>query len=341
MYGWGADDVNKWNKPGGYKYDDAKKPYLDELAATAKPASKRSYAAKIEPDLTLVDPKGRTLVSESKNPVQIVIDGTGSMQKWPAEIFDRLPLLYQTLSQYESDVELSLNVIGDATTDDWPLQVNDFGKGVDLEKHLKALHAEGRGGAGIRESYELYAYFAQQHVETPNAVNPFLIFMGDEQFYDKVDPGQVEHYLGDSLQAPMDTKELLQQIGQRFDVYFLRKPYAGRDEAIKGVWQDALGPQKVIDVYDPQRIVDVALGLIAKRWGHFDDFELNLSARQDAKGIDTVMTSLNAVDAGIGINSIVADADGSPKATESMAKSINLTAVDELPDVSKGLGGGS
>ena len=31
---------------------------------------------------------------------------TGSMQTWPAEIFDRLPLLYNTLAQYRPDLEV-------------------------------------------------------------------------------------------------------------------------------------------------------------------------------------------------------------------------------------------
>ncbi|MDO8628299.1 MAG: hypothetical protein Q7R56_00925, partial [Nanoarchaeota archaeon] len=101
MYSWG-DDTSVWKNPGKYAYDEAKKPYLEKLAKEAD--SERIYTKKKEPNLALVDPKGKTLTSQSKNPIIVCVDGTGSMQKWPAEIFDRLPLLYQTLSQYRDDV---------------------------------------------------------------------------------------------------------------------------------------------------------------------------------------------------------------------------------------------
>ena len=45
---------------------------------------------------------------------------TGSMANWPFEIFDRLPLLYNTLSQYREDLEICFAAIGDAGVDRSP-----------------------------------------------------------------------------------------------------------------------------------------------------------------------------------------------------------------------------
>jgi len=299
MYSWG-DDTKAWKSPGAYDYGEAMKPYLEKEKAVAP--DDRSYAVnKKGPDLKLVDPKGRTITTESEFPVIIGVDGTGSMQTWPAEIFDRLPLLYTTLAKYqldpatkESRVALSFGVIGDAASDKWPVQISDFGKGVTLDTYLKALKPEGGGGPGIRESYELFAQYLDTNVSTPKAVSPFLILMGDEKFYEQVDPTQAKTFLGTDIGQPRDSRELWRSLAQRFDIYLLRKSYAGRDEEIRSQWDAVLAPQHIIPVDDPARVVDVAIGLIAQRWGQATDFQKSLKARQDSKGITKVMESLRA-----------------------------------------------
>ncbi|MBI2666263.1 hypothetical protein HYX13_01490 [Candidatus Woesearchaeota archaeon] len=293
MYSWGSDDTAGWKNPGGYKYDEAKAPYLEDLAKKAEKEGPRTYLKKREPDMKQVDPKGKTISTQSKNPIIFGIDGTGSMQKWPAEFFDRAPLLYQTLSQYRDDVEISFSVIGDAIADDFPLQVADFDKGVALDAKLKALHGEGRGGPGIRESYELFAYFMLEHAETPKAEKPFLFILGDEKFYDAVNPAQVEKYIGDKPQE-MSSIKVWQELAKRYDIRLLHKEYPGRDEEVLTQWREAIGTQNIVPIYDSLRVVDVAMGLVAKSWGHFDDFEKNLGARQDEEGVSTVMQSVRA-----------------------------------------------
>lgn len=293
MYSWG-DDTASWKNPGKYDFGSARRAYLDGLKKEADDKGPRTYSTKKGPKMDLVNPKGKELITESENPIVIAVDGTGSMQTWPAEIFDRLPLLYQTLSKYKADTEISFSVIGDATSDQWPVQVGAFGKGPALDDVLKALHPEGGGGGGIRESYELFAYFMHEHAKTPKATSPFMIIMGDEKFYETVNPDQVKHYLGDKMQDVADSKDIWKALAQRFDIYVLRKQYAGHDKEIVAQWAEAIGEQKIIPLYDPTRVVDVAMGLVAKRWGQFGDFKKSLGARQDSDGIEKVMSSLRA-----------------------------------------------
>ncbi len=294
MYSWG-DDTSIWKNPGKYNYDAAKKPYLEKLAKEAD--SERTYTKKKEPNLTLVDPKGKTISSQSENPIIVCVDGTRSMQKWPAEIFDRLPLLYQTLSQYRDDIEISFAVIGDALTDSWPLQIGNFGKGPSLDTILKGLKPEGGGGPGIRENYELFAYYIHEHAETPKAKKPFLFIMGDEMFYDDIDPEKTKKYLGDTLQSPLKSVSIWRDLTERYEMYLLRKALPGYDEKIEQQWTEALGEQqRIIPIEDPMRVVDTAMGIVAKSWGHFSNFEKNLSARQDSDNIGKVMKSLRAAD---------------------------------------------
>lgn len=300
MYSWGGS-TKDWKKPDAYKYDSARAPYLDSMATVSKAKGGRHYSRGSGPDMKLVDPRGKTISSDSKNVIVFGIDGTGSMVDWPLEIFDRLPLFYQTLSQYRADLEVSFGVIGDATCDSYPLQANSFGKGVGLEDHIKALFAEGGGGGQVSESYELFGYFALNKVKAPNAVSPFLFICGDEKFYPRVDPAQVAHYIGDSLQGPLDSKRVLEGLLQKFDVYFLHKPYGSAGNAavtaeVREHWANAIGPQRVIALPSYDRVVDIAMGIVAKKWGQFGDFKDNLSARQtDPNVVSAVFHSIRYV----------------------------------------------
>ncbi|HJX05475.1 MAG TPA: hypothetical protein VJ461_02100 [Candidatus Nanoarchaeia archaeon] len=326
MYSWG-DDTKVWKKPNSYDYGSARAGYLEELAKKSKLEGERTYLtskSKKAPKLELVDPKGKEITTESTNPILVAVDGTGSMQTWPAEIFDRLPLLYQTLSKYRKDVELSFSVIGDAGSDNWPVQISNFGKELVLDDYLKALLPEGGGGPGVRESYELWGYYVSKHVLTPKAEKPFLILMGDEAFYNKVDPKQAKHYLGDGLQAQLDSIEMWKKLDERFNIYLLRKSYPGYDDKIKAQWAEAIGHQKIVPVTDPKRVVDVAMGLVARSWGYFSDFKTSLSARQEEPEIKKVMESIRAAPEAA-IAELAEESKKEKDANPSVKKSIKLT----------------
>jgi hypothetical protein len=144
MYSWG-DDTSDWATPGTYAYSGATAVARAEDAKKAKAHGPRTYTDRGGPNEQLTSAK-KLITSQSPNPLIVAVDVTGSMQRWPAEIFDRLPLLYQTLSQYRPDLEISFVAIGDSKCDRWPLQCTSFAKGFDLETQLKALYGEGGGG---------------------------------------------------------------------------------------------------------------------------------------------------------------------------------------------------
>ncbi len=296
MYGWKADDAKTW-KSGGYKFKSARGGYLDDLDKTGPSASSRSFLGRSRPDMGIVDPS-KIITTDTATPIVLAVDVTGSMSDWPRQIFDRLPLLYRTLAQFKPELEISFCAIGDATCDTYPLQIADFAKGVDLEKKIQAIFGEGGGGGQHHESYELFAYAMLQKVKTPKATDPFLIIFGDEGFYEFVDPGQARHYLKEDLQSPLRSMEVWDKVKQKFDVYMLHKPYdhGDLDTEIVEQWKAALG-QKVVVVPDPLRIVDYAMGVIAKKWGEYADIRMSVRSRHDAATVAAMDDSLKYIDA--------------------------------------------
>ncbi|MBN1658272.1 MAG: hypothetical protein JXA93_07725, partial [Anaerolineae bacterium] len=148
MYSW-DEDTSKWYGKGEYRYRLG--AVAVDAAERARESGPRTYDRRDGPNEKIIDPKKR-IRSTSKNPLIIAVDVTGSMAQWPFEIFDRLPLLYNTLSQYRPDLEICFAAIGDAAVDRWPLQVTTFAAGFDLEQLLGSLFGEG-GGGDAPESY--------------------------------------------------------------------------------------------------------------------------------------------------------------------------------------------
>ncbi len=287
MYSW-DEDTSKWHGTGRYAYAPAPADSARATAAErAKASGPRTYAKKGGPNEKVIDPQ-KQIRSESTNPVIIAVDVTGSMASWPAEIFDRLPLLFNTLSQYRPDVEICFAAIGDAGVDRWPLQVTTFASGFDLEQLLGSLYGEG-GGGDAPESYGLFAHWVNIHVQTPNAQEvPFLIVFGDINMHPKVPAAQIAHYLGDSPQGDVDSLQAWQQVAQNWSTWFLRRPTGKPGDIVDQQWGKAIGEQKIIRIEDEQRAVDYAMGLIARSWGHFGDFENNMRARQDENKVAQV-----------------------------------------------------
>ena len=178
MYSW-SEDPSTWYGSGDYAYGRGGAEARKKAASRAAASGPRSYEKKKGPNAKIIDPR-KTVETTSRNPLIIAVDVTGSMASWPFEIFDRLPLLYNTLSQYREDLEICFVAIGDANVDDWPLQTTTFASGFDLEQLLGSLYGEG-GGGDAPESYGLFAHWVNTHVNIPDDLEepPFLIVFGD------------------------------------------------------------------------------------------------------------------------------------------------------------------
>lgn len=293
MYSW-DEDTSSWYGDAAYSYSSAGAERRSAAASRAKASGPRTYDKRGKPNEKIIDPK-KHISTETKNPLIIAVDVTGSMASWPFEIFDRLPLLYNTLSQYRPDLEICFAAIGDALVDHWPLQVTTFASGFDLEQQLKSLYGEG-GGGDAPESYGLFAHWVNTHVNIPETDEPpFLIVFGDIDMHPKVKKEVVRQYLGDGHMSDVDSVAEWQQLTQKWNTWFLRRPTGKRGDKVDQQWGQAIGAQKVFPIQDEQRAVDYAMGLIARAWGHFPDFQENMRARQPEDKVGEVSKPIEMI----------------------------------------------
>ena len=280
---------------GGWDYDYSdgalKKSGKEYASEARKEGIVRSYAA----GKGLPPPVGKEVGTASPTPLVVGVDVTGSMGEWPGIIFQKLPVLCNEVRLHLPDVEISFCAIGDANIDQYPLQVCDFNKGKPLEDDIRSLFPEGGGGGGIKESYEVAAYFYARHCRIPQARHALFVFCGDEAFYERIKPNTLKRMIGDAVAQDLDSYDVFAELKRRFDVYMLRVPYGDeeKDKAIHEQWQRALEKQAVLRMEDPKRIVDCIIGLAAIAAEEQDTFSNRLSIRQTPEQVRQVMGTLH------------------------------------------------
>ena len=221
------------------------------------------------------------LKCKHKNPIIFALDVTGSMGNWSKVpiflikyliilfkiIYDKLPMFYgQIMMQgYLPDPSVSFCAIGDATCDDAPLQVTEFGQGSGIDQLISKIYLEGNGGSGSYESYELAGYFYLNCCEIKNAELPFLFITGDEHYYATLEAKTIRNVLG-RKDEKIHSINIWKKLKTKFNIFFLHKEYEfnpKENEHIIRQWVQALGKERVIEIYTPKACIDIILGIIA------------------------------------------------------------------------------
>jgi hypothetical protein len=256
----------------------------------------RSYTdavAKGKDPLSLVPDSVET---DSEAPLSILCDVTGSMGDFPATIFSKLGYVdIEGKSYLGPDMKTSFGAIGDVTNDEYPLQVRNFVTGKDMEKELKELVIEGKGGGTAQESYDMAMLYYARNVRMPNAkIKPIFIMIGDEGFY-AVTKKEYSKFFKGTLQGDVPIQQVADELKSKFSVYLIRKHYHTGDASIQSAWEGLLGKDHIVELPDASRVVDVIFGILAKETGKVDYFKKELAERQDEDQVKTVMTSLKSI----------------------------------------------
>ncbi len=285
--------------PGPWRGHDFKSAYHHYDAHAG-----RSYDDAVSKRTAKTDLREASIKTNCTNPLIILSDVTGSMGEWPKWMFSKLPYLELEAKEYlGDDLEIAFGAVGDAYSDDYPLQIRPFTSGTDLKTRLEELVIEGNGGGQLQETYELAALYCLHKVSMPKAIKPVLVFIGDEKPYDFIPADKAKEIAGVTLQGRVSTDQVFKQLKERFSVYLIRKPYhldsgdgmSSDDKQIRKRWVDLLGEDHVCDLPEAQRVVDVIFGILAKETGRIGYFKKEIEGRQTDAQVRTVMKSLSTI----------------------------------------------
>lgn len=237
----------------------------------------------------LMNPKGvrfRECRDSAEHPrsigIAFALDVSGSMGLIPEQLARReLPKFMKLLMDCSvADPQVLFLAVGDATSDNAPLQVGQFESRADLmDQWLTWSYIEGGGGAWRHESYELALYFLARHTEMDCWVKRkkrgYLFMTGDELPYPAVSRHQVEATIGDRLDDDVPVAAVVADLQTSFEPFFLI-PDLKRRKAANGIcertWRDLLGDH-VVCMEDPADTCYVAAGAVALGEGFLSDLD--------------------------------------------------------------------
>lgn len=255
---------------GGNLYDrDVYSSSSSSWGSSSSSFGASSYSASKLTSSTLdtsMKPNGKILKSKTKTPIIIVLDVTGSNIDFARVVYDKMPMFYGQIEQkgYLKDFDICFCAVGDAYTDDYPLQIGDFAKGIELDSWLEKIVLEGCGGGQMKESYELAAYYLYKNTEFEAGSEPIILFIGDEQPYPTVNTFQADEFGIECDEPGIEPFKLLRK-KVNDNVFMLLNKYCSRyfKDEITSCWEKLLAPEHVIKIGEEKAIVDLMLGIIS------------------------------------------------------------------------------
>jgi hypothetical protein len=256
----------------------------------------------------LMDPKGVKLREsrDSDNHPQslgivFALDVTGSMGAIPRLLAtEQLPDFMKILMDCEvKDPQLLFMAVGDAISDNAPLQVGQFESTAELmDQWLTWCYLEGGGGGTGQESYEMGMYFLAMHTEMDCMVKRnkrgYLFMTGDEEPYSLLSKNIVDGYIGDKLDDDVPVEAIVAELQKSFIPFFII-PDKARAQRCERTWRNLLG-DNVIVLEGPSDVCYAAAGALLLNEGlakDMKDLEKKLlSAGLDKRRKDTLIHAL-------------------------------------------------
>jgi hypothetical protein len=172
------------------------------------------------------------------------------------------------------DTQLLFMAVGDASSDDAPLQVGQFESTAELmDQWLTWSYLEGGGGGFGQESYELGLYFLAMHTEMDCMVKRnkrgYLFMTGDEIPYPTLSRHVVDAVIGDRLDEDLSCEEIVAELQKTFVPFFVIPDHA-RAKRCERRWRDLLGDH-VLCLENPNDVCFVTAGAILLSEGLVSD----------------------------------------------------------------------
>ena len=289
----------------GYsRWSDA--AYTSISAARSTRSSREIFrgTSNIDP---LMDPLGMTH-RESRDsehhphsvPIIVAFDVTGSMGDIPTRFAqEMLGKLMKMLVErnYVTDPQLLFAAVGDAVSDQAPLQVGQFESGLEMDMWLTRLWLEG-GGGDAPESYLLPCWFAAYHTATDawekRREKGYLFTIGDAT-NKPLDAKQIERVFGYAPARSTANADVISAAAERWSLHHILITRGSRPRAgLLKHWRRLLD-KRLLVLDETEAICDligVCIGLQEGRLDQAAGRTALASAGMKHSAIDPILAAL-------------------------------------------------
>ena len=219
--------------------------------------------------------------------IVFALDVSGSMEAIPHELATAtLPTFMEHAMGVVADPQICIMAFGNAYTDKSALQVGQFeSEAALIDRWLSAVHLEA-GGGGLGESYGLAMYFAARHTSMDcfekRQKKGYFFMTGDEVTFTHVNRRQVAGLVGDSIESDIAIRDMVLELQQSFNVFFLIPDQARADREECGVvWSMLLRERCIVlrDTADAAIVCALLIGIEEQTLKTRSDLEEHLRSR--------------------------------------------------------------
>lgn len=206
-------------------------------------------------------------------PVILALDVTGSMGGASVKVAQKLNEIMTDIYADDSirDVEFCIMGIGDTYCDRAPIQISQFESDIRIAQQLDEIYFEACGGGNSYESYTAAWYMGVNHCDLDcwkRGKKGLIITLGDENPNPVLEAstwragGGLAQVTGDKLQGDIETRDLLPQAKEKFNLYHI----SINDEETSYEWHNRGGQldKKWIDLLGENNYKVANLNSLAK-----------------------------------------------------------------------------
>ena len=152
-----------------------------------------------------------------------------------------------------------------------PLQVGQFESSDELmEKWLRKVDLEGRGGGNRGEDPHMCWYFAANHIKTDalekRGIKGCLITISDEPIHKTLPKEAITHYIGDECGEDLATSFIYRECAKKWDIYHIHVEHGGYSlEIISDSWKPYVGDNLIIS--DKEHVGESIARIVSNSYG--------------------------------------------------------------------------
>ena len=158
--------------------------------------------------------------------------------------------------------------VGDAISDEAPIQVTQFEPTTDIAKQLEKVWIEGNGGGNGGESYNLAHYFAATRTSIDcfekRKKKGYLFTIGDEPPHENLSRGAIKTLFGDDVQGDLSSADLVTMASRTYNVFHIlltKNKTSSYVSSAKPRWQKLVG-QNLLMLDDHHKLGELIVSTI-------------------------------------------------------------------------------
>lgn len=272
--GWGAWSDNTYTAAKTFRKASGIADFAHDASTRSKPRSDWAADPSLEPKGVQFRESRDSAEHPESTPIIVLFDVTGSMGGVPRTMQERLPELLGLIQRngYVTDPQIMFGAIGDADSDQVPLQVGQFESDNAMDEQLRLIFLEGYGGGQMSESYELATYFVARHTVTDawekRGKKGYLFIIGDETNKSRLKARHIADVIGEEASEDLAVDAIYREVQERWETFFILPNQTNHfdNPQVNKHWHDLLG-ERLLRLEDPDAVCD----LIALTVGLLED----------------------------------------------------------------------